>query len=84
MARKYETRCWLCSSKNLEPDERGIVCKDCGATFNVIPKPASSPVTEHEDRGASSSKGSKIVTYSPSGTAMRKAAIARQKNIARP
>lgn len=45
----YTTRCWLCSSPDLEPDEKGMRCKACGATFNVIPKPTSYPIVIKPD-----------------------------------
>lgn len=39
MKRNYETRCWMCGSTDLEPDQRGMVCRKCGATYNLIPEP---------------------------------------------
>jgi len=40
MKRNFETHCWLCNSTDLEPDDRGIHCRSCGATYNVTHKPA--------------------------------------------
>lgn len=29
--------CWYCSSRDLEPDEYGVRCRKCGATWNSLP-----------------------------------------------
>ena len=43
MTRNYETRCWMCGKADLEPDDRGMKCRSCGATFNLLPKPGLPP-----------------------------------------
>ena len=34
----YTKVCWYCGSQCLKLDERGVVCEDCGTTYNTIPK----------------------------------------------
>jgi len=33
-------KCWCCGSTDIKPDERGTICRECGATDNYIPKPS--------------------------------------------
>lgn len=52
MTTKYERQCWNCDSKNLEKLANHVKCRDCGATFNVVPefKKASHGVTIYETK----------------------------------
>lgn len=77
--RRYNTRCWLCGSTDLEPDERGIRCHSCGATYNIIPKPGSDPLTEYRDYAAEPKGAGSLKSPSPSGRVVRQAAKAREK-----
>lgn len=77
MKRKYETRCWLCQSCDLEPDDKGIRCRSCGATYNVIPKPGSNPITMLPDPVGFKEAGLSPKSSSPSGILKRRAARAR-------
>lgn len=77
MARKYNTRCWLCGSTDLEPDDRGIRCRKCGATYNIIPKPTSNCVTLRPDKLASNYSETHGKSPSPSSSVVRQAAKAR-------
>lgn len=49
MVDKYETRCWLCGSPELEPDARGFKCQSCGATYTAVLKPGPHPITMRPD-----------------------------------
>ncbi|MBA7658573.1 hypothetical protein ES703_66532 [subsurface metagenome] len=73
MTRKYNTRCWFCGSTDLEPDARGIICRKCGTTYNVIPKPGSDPITMQKDPMAPSY--SSIPNKSPSPIRFSRAPI---------
>ena len=37
MKKDYTKLCWYCGSKDMEPDERGVRCRKCGATWNQPP-----------------------------------------------
>lgn len=37
MKKDYEKYCWSCGSTKLVPDEWGVRCKKCGATWNKLP-----------------------------------------------
>ena len=39
MTHKYETQCWFCGCSDLKPDDRGVVCLSCGATWNNLTNP---------------------------------------------
>lgn len=72
MSRKYQTRCWLCGSTDLEPDAKGMVCKACGATYSILPKPGSDILTLREDKVLN------MPSLSPSASLMHRVAKARQ------
>lgn len=77
MSRKFETRCWLCGSNDLEPDSRGVRCRSCGTTFNILPKPGADPLTEHPDYGLGEKGKYSVKSASPSIHVKRRAAKAR-------
>lgn len=77
MKRKYNTRCWLCDSTDLEPDEKGIHCRSCDATYNIIPKPGSAPITLQRDLGLVPKGKGSFQSASPSGITIRKATKTR-------
>jgi len=79
MKRRYKTRCWLCKSTDLEPDDRGMKCNSCGATYNIIPKPSSDPITERRDYAAASKGNGSLKSPSPSSRVVRQATRSRGK-----
>ena len=79
MTHKYERQCWSCGSKNMEKDERGAQCQDCGATWNPVPSMGSGASTEKRDYTLGGYGVSSKTSGSPSGTVQRRAARARQK-----
>jgi len=78
MKRKYNTRCWFCDSTDLKPDDRGINCRSCGATYNILPQPSASPITMREDIIASNYDESRGKSPSPSSILVRQTAKARE------
>lgn len=77
MKRTYQTRCWLCGSTDLEPDARGIICKACGATYNVIPHLGPDPITMQTDPQALTYTKYPGKSPSPSGILQHQAAKKR-------
>ena len=77
MAHKYTTRCWLCGSTDLEPDDRGIRCRSCGATYNIILRPGPSPITIENDPNSPNYHPKQPSDSSPSVAVRRRAAKAR-------
>lgn len=83
---KYERRCWFCGSKNIEPDGRGIRCRDCGATWNKLPQSHGCDMTLEYDYALSDKHMNNKRSASPSRTVQRRAVKARgdTKNEASP
>lgn len=79
MTHKYERKCWNCGSENMEPDDRGVHCNDCGATWNNVPNPGASPVTAIDAISGKSPRPGRPVDYRPSGYLTRSATIKRNK-----
>ncbi len=77
MTRKYKRNCWSCGSSHLKPDSMGVICLDCGATWNglVTPDALEGLGPELVLRTAS---GEKVTSSaSPSTRAIRNATRAR-------
>jgi len=79
MTHKYERQCWYCKSKNLEKLANYVKCRDCNATFNVVPKIGASPVTERRDLALGAFGEEHVETPSPSGQLSRATTRARSK-----
>jgi len=77
MTQKYERKCWNCGSTELEPDDRGVKCKSCGATWNNTPALKSAPVTIVNDPQSPNYQWNKETTVGPSRSVKSQAARAR-------
>jgi len=63
----------MCHSKDLEPDDRGIRCRNCGTTYNLVTKPSWGILDLQPDLAT----GDK--TPSPSAALARESAKARDQ-----
>jgi len=77
MVRKWETRCWYCGSTDLEPDEKGLHCRDCGTTYIVVHKVGPSQVTSMKDPLAPTYGNAQGKSGSPSDSYLEEAARRR-------
>jgi len=44
--KKYERKCWNCGHLGMIKQDSYCTCESCGATWNEVLTPGSSPVTE--------------------------------------
>lgn len=66
MTHKYERQCWYCGSKHMERLPNYAQCRDCGATWNVVPKLRPVPLTLRRDLSLRDWEQDYAVTASPS------------------
>lgn len=79
MTHKYERTCWSCGSKDLARDSLGVLCSECGATWNECLELGPSELTRHHDEQQSILYGKRLASFSPSKSALQRAAKARAK-----
>lgn len=75
----YTKVCWNCGGINLQDMGDHVKCRECGATYNEVPKPGALPFTlEPWGGNYPPVRGAKAHSR-PSGSVARKAAKAREK-----
>jgi 5-methylcytosine-specific restriction endonuclease McrA len=71
-------QCWNCGSKDLEDMGDHVKCRDCGATYNDVPAPGSSPVTIVDMKTGGAPRDGHPTEYKVAGQVARKAQKARE------
>ncbi|MBA7677096.1 hypothetical protein ES703_85344 [subsurface metagenome] len=65
MTHKHERQCWYCGSHNMEHLTNHVRCRDCGATFNVLPDLGPSPVTIVDAKTGGAPRVGRSTEYKP-------------------
>jgi DNA-directed RNA polymerase subunit RPC12/RpoP len=79
MTHKYGRQCWNCGSKNMERLANHVRCRDCGATWNVVPKVHAIPVLDEVTELVTRAGRVRVKGFRPSGTVRRRASRARAR-----
>lgn len=79
MTHKNERKCWNCGSRNLQPDGRGVRCKDCGATWNPLPKLEGEAYVQETSMVGTPKRKVRFVHNRPSDSVLRSAAAAQAR-----
>ena len=74
----YTKKCWYCGSLDLEKKDDHVQCTSCGATYNALPEPVFSPLSEHGEYVNDQIRSGRLIKRKPSKTAIRQARKARQ------
>jgi len=67
MTHKYERVCWSCGGRNIESMGDYVRCRDCGATWNEVPGPGVSAVTEVDAKTGKAPRVGRPTEYKPRG-----------------
>ena len=73
----YTKQCWSCGSTNLIQINNFFACNTCGATYNELPQPVPSIIELQHNETRVRPPGLRKRTYSPTRSACRRVAKAR-------
>ena len=79
MKPKNERQCWFCGGRDLETDSRGVRCRNCGSTWNVLPDVAGPTTVLDNITVGSESNPISVRAAHPSPGVTRRAARARSR-----